>query len=44
MNWDRLNERSIRTIEKMMQIIDLNQGEYQSLWSIDFLNSSESWN
>ncbi len=44
MNWDRLNERSIRTIEKMMQIIDLNQGEYQSLWSIDFLNNSEIWN
>jgi hypothetical protein len=44
MNWDRLNERSIRTIEKMMQIIDLNQGEYQSLWSIDFLNNSELWN
>ncbi len=43
-NWDNLNERSLRTIEKMAQSIINDPEEYKILWELDFLNDKEEWN
>jgi len=42
-NWDNLNERSIRTIEKMIQSFKLDKEGYEDIWNIDFLNVSDKW-
>jgi hypothetical protein len=42
-NWDNLNERSIRTVEKMIQIYELNLNSYKELWHMDFLKVDNRW-
>jgi hypothetical protein len=42
-NWDNLNERSIRTVEKMIQIYELNFNSYVELWNMDFLKVDNRW-
>ena len=42
-NWDCLNERSIRTLEKMSQSIIDDPTNYTDLWEMDFLNDDSLW-
>jgi hypothetical protein len=42
-NWDNLNERSIRTVEKMIQIYELNSEGFEEVWNVEFLNIAERW-
>jgi hypothetical protein len=42
-NWDCLNERSIRTLEKMSQSIIDDPTNYTDLWEMDFLNDDSRW-
>jgi hypothetical protein len=42
-NWDNLCERSIRTVEKMIQIYELNGKGYEEVWNVEFLNIVEGW-
>jgi hypothetical protein len=42
-NWDCLNERSIRTLEKMHQSIIDDPSNYIEMWEIDFLNEDALW-
>lgn len=37
-NWERLKERSIRSIEKIAVVMRENPEDYMDVWEIDFLN------
>lgn len=37
-NWERLKERSIRSIEKIAVVMRENPEDYMDVWAIDFLN------
>jgi hypothetical protein len=38
-NWDRMNERSIRTAEKMAEVIVDDPTGYRDTWEIDYLTT-----
>ena len=42
-NWENLIERSIRTVEKMIQTYKLNNSGYLELWNLDFLKIDNRW-
>ncbi len=38
-NWSRLTERSIRSIEKLGEIINSHPEDYETIWEIDYLKN-----